>query len=81
MWGYSAPDFSRVAAAYGIESKTVSASEDIEQAVAWLASDETAPGLLQVMVDPMANAYPKLAFGRGMSSMEPHIQPLEMEGT
>jgi acetolactate synthase-1/2/3 large subunit len=81
MLGYSAPDFSRVAIAYGIESKTVSDSTDIEQGLAWLASNESAPGLLQVMVDPMANAYPKLAFGRGMSSMEPHEQPVEMEGT
>ncbi len=81
MWGYSAPDFSRVASAYGIESKTVSEPEDVEQMLAWLASNESAPGLLQVMVDPMANAYPKLAFGRGMSSMEPHAQPIEMEGT
>jgi acetolactate synthase-1/2/3 large subunit len=81
MWGYSAPDFSRVAAAYGIESKTISEPADIEQALTWLASNESAPGLLQVMVDPMANAYPKLAFGLGMSSMEPHAQPLEMEGT
>jgi acetolactate synthase-1/2/3 large subunit len=81
MWGYSAPDFSRVATAYGIESKTVADSTDIEQGLAWLASNESGPGLLQVMVDPMANAYPKLAFGRGMSSMEPHAQPVEMEGT
>jgi acetolactate synthase I/II/III large subunit len=81
MWGYSAPDFSRVAAAYGIESKTVSDAAGVQEMLAWLASDESAPGLLQVMIDPMANAYPKLAFGRGMSSMEPHAQPIEMEGT
>jgi acetolactate synthase-1/2/3 large subunit len=68
MWGYSAPDFRRIADAYGIDSRTVAEPADVAQA-------------LQVMVDPMANAYPKLAFGRGMSSMEPHAQPLEMEGT
>ena len=81
MWGYSAPDFKRVADAYGIESRTVAEPEDVAAALKWFTSSETAPGLLQVMVDPMANAYPKLAFGRGMSSMEPHSQPLEMEGT
>lgn len=81
MWGYSAPDFKRVADAYGIEAQTISESHDMESALKWLSSNETAPGLLQVMIDPMANAYPKLAFGRGMSSMEPHEQPLEMEGT
>ena len=81
MWGYSAPDFSRIAEAYGIQSQTISEPEGVQQAAEWLASDSNAPALLQVMVDPMANAYPKLAFGRGMSSMEPHAKPLEMEGT
>ena len=81
MWGYSAPDFSRVADAYGIPSRTVSEIDNVQQALSWFAEDYKAPGLLQVMIDPMANAYPKLAFGRGMSSMEPHAQPLEMEGT
>lgn len=81
MWGYSAPDFSRVAEAYGIQSKTVSRPESVQKALNWFAADDCSPGLLQVMVDPLANAYPKLAFGRGMSSMEPHAQPLEMEGT
>ena len=81
IWGYSAPDFSRVAMAYGIESKTVSDPTDIEQGLAWLASNESAPGLLQVMVDPMAHVIRSSLFGRGMSSMEPHEQPVEMEGT
>lgn len=81
MWGYSAPDFRRIADAYGIDSRTVTAPADVDQALRWFASDPKVPNLLQVMVDPMANAYPKLAFGRGMSSMEPHAQPLEMEGT
>ena len=81
MWGYSAPDFSRIAEAYGIQSQTISAPDGVQQAADWLASDSNAPALLQVMIDPMANAYPKLAFGRGMSSMEPHAKPLEMEGT
>ncbi len=81
MWGYSAPNFERIADAYGIRSKTVSESTDLDGAMSWLQQDEDGPCLLQVMVDSMANAYPKLAFGRGMSSMEPHEKPLEMEGT
>jgi acetolactate synthase-1/2/3 large subunit len=34
-----------------------------------------------VAVDPFANAYPKMAFGRPISEMEPRATPLEMEGT
>lgn len=33
------------------------------------------------MIDTYANAYPKLAFGRPMTEMEPQAKPLEMEGT
>jgi len=81
VWGYDAPDFARIAAAYNIESRTVEQPADLDQAITWFAKNPEAPGLLQVMIDPAANAYPKLAFGRGMSSMEPHATPLEMEGT
>ena len=81
MWGYSAPNFERVANAYGIAAKTVSETNDIDATLQWLNVDDGKPALLQVMVDSMTNAYPKLAFGRGMSSMEPHEKPLEMEGT
>ncbi len=81
VWGYSAPDFSRVADAYGIETRTIAQPADVGHALDWFSSERNSPSLLQVMVDPSANAYPKLAFGRGMSSMEPHAKPLEMEGT
>ena len=81
MWGYSAPDFARVSEAYGIPARTISEPAETQGALAWLAADNNSPGLLQVMINPMANAYPKLAFGHGMSSMEPFVKSLEMEGT
>lgn len=81
VWGYSAPDFSRVADAYGIETRTIAQPADVDHALDWFSTGRNSPSLLQVMVDPSANAYPKLAFGRGISSMEPHAKPLEMEGT
>jgi acetolactate synthase-1/2/3 large subunit len=81
MWGYSAPDFARVAAAYGIPSRTVEAPQAAAAAIHWLHAETEGPALLQVMISPFANAYPKLAFGRGMESMEPHEKPTEMEGT
>ncbi len=80
MWGYSAPDFSAVANAYGIPSRTVSDPEMVDASVDWL-SNESGPALLQVMVSPYANAYPKLAFGKGMSSMEPQELSVKMEST
>jgi acetolactate synthase-1/2/3 large subunit len=82
-WGYSAPDFSKVAEAYGIESKTIENQNEIEAAIDWFWTAENAakPQLLQVMIDPHTNTYPKIAFGRPITEMEPFAKPIEMEGT
>jgi len=81
VWGYSAPDFSRVAQAFEIGSARADAPEDLPGALAQLWADPAAPFLLTVAVDLMANAYPKLAFGRPVTEMEPLAQPIAMEGT
>jgi len=81
LWGYSAPDFAHVAESYGIASSTVDREADLEEALSKLWADPGKPALLQVMIDTYANAYPKLAFGRPMTEMEPLAKPLEMEGT
>ncbi|WP_281298243.1 thiamine pyrophosphate-binding protein [Flavobacterium limnophilum] len=82
-WGYSAPDFSKVALAYGIDAKTIENMDEIENAVEWLWKDENAakPQLLQVMINPHTNTYPKIAFGKPITEMEPFAKPIEMEGT
>jgi acetolactate synthase-1/2/3 large subunit len=78
MWGYGAPDFVRVAEAYGIAGRAVLIPEDVEAAVLWLAQAQ-GPRLLHVKIDASANAYPKVAFGRPMSDMEPGVKPTAME--
>lgn len=82
-WGYSAPDFAKVASAYNIESKTIDKAEDMLEAIEWLWSDENSfkPQLLQVMIDPHTNTYPKIAFGRPITEMEPFAKPIAMEAT
>jgi acetolactate synthase-1/2/3 large subunit len=80
--GYSAPDFECVAKAFGIESHTVSeGGRALENALGLLWKDPERPFLLQVMIDPDVNVYPKIAFGRPLTDMEPDVKPLEMEGT
>jgi acetolactate synthase-1/2/3 large subunit len=79
--GYSTPSFTAVAAAYGIASRAVSEPADLEDALHDLWRDPSAPALLEVMVDMHANAYPKLAFGRPITEMEPFAKPIAMEGT
>lgn len=81
LWGYSAPDFALVAAAYGIAGQTVEDGSDIERALNFLWEEPAEPALLQVMINTYANAYPKIAFGRPMTEMEPFAKPVEMEST
>ncbi len=82
-WGYDAPDFTKVALAYGIDAMTIENPDEIESAVHWLWKDEnsTKPQLLQVMIDPHTNTYPKIAFGRPITEMEPFAKPIAMEAT
>lgn len=80
-WGYSAPDFAAVAAGYAIRSHRVEGPQDVHEGLARMWSDPAEPFVLQVPVDSMANAYPKLAFGRPITEMEPLAQPVGMEGT
>ena len=82
-WGYDAPDFTKVALAYGIDAMTIENTDEIENSVNWLWNDENEnkPQLLQVMIDPHTNTYPKIAFGRPITEMEPFAKPIAMEAT
>jgi acetolactate synthase-1/2/3 large subunit len=81
LWGYSSPNFEQVAGGYGIAARTTERPDDIDSAMSWLWEDPDRPALLQVMVNTFANAYPKIAFGRPISQMEPFAKPIEMEST
>lgn len=81
LWGYSAPDFLKVAHAYGIESQRLIETGDIATALNWLWSAPRRPMLLEVEIASSVNVYPKMAFGRPITDMEPFCKPTEMEGT
>jgi acetolactate synthase I/II/III large subunit len=81
VWGYSAPDFVAVAEAYGIEAMRLEDVSQVEVAMNWLWSDLLKPMLLEVIVDQKTNCYPKIAYGRPISEMEPFAVPMGMEGT
>ena len=80
-WGYSAPDFAALARGYGIDAHGVHDRHGLRAALDVLWRDPAAPGLLDVRVDTFANAYPKHAFGRPISEMEPFALPVGMEST
>ncbi len=88
--GYDAPDFAKVAGAYDVAARRLDGDgveagpaldREIAAAIAWLWRDPREPALLEVTVPLTANVYPKLAFGRPITDMEPDAKPLDMEGT
>lgn len=81
VWGYSAPDFEKIANAYGIDTFSIQDENEVELGIQKLWADETKPFLLQVSIDAKTNVYPKIAFGRPISDMEPFVKAIEMEGT
>ena len=81
FWGYDTPEFDKIASAYRIPSGHVDRAEDVDAALTRMTADPQSPYLLEVTIETMANAYPKLAFGRAFGEMEPLARPLEMEGT
>jgi acetolactate synthase-1/2/3 large subunit len=72
-----------VATAYGIISVSISQEAEISDVVKWMWNEENhdKPVLVQVMIDPYTNTYPKIAFGKPITEMEPYASPIEMEGT
>jgi acetolactate synthase-1/2/3 large subunit len=81
VWGYSAPDFAAVGAAYGIETGRVEAADEVDDQIETMWRDPEEPYLLEVAIDTSANAYPKIAFGHPISEMEPFVAPKAMEST
>jgi acetolactate synthase-1/2/3 large subunit len=81
MWGYSAPDFVKVAEAYGILARRITSPVEIAESLRWLWADPLAPLLLEVDIASTVNVYPKMAFGRPITEMEPFFKSKEMEGT
>ncbi len=81
VWGYSAPNFEKVASAYGLESYTIYNETDVGLGLNRLCESTNSPFLLQVMIDLKTNVYPKIAFGRPIYEMEPFFLPKGIEGT
>jgi acetolactate synthase-1/2/3 large subunit len=81
LWGYSAPDFVRIGEAYGVASRRLERPDDIVNALTWLWETPLSSALLRVSIDVFANAYPKIAFGRPITEMEPFASSVDVEGT
>lgn len=74
VWGYSAPDFTAIARAYGIDSFSIEKEEDINIGLNRMWEDANAPFLLNVNINIHTNVYPKMLFGNPLTKMEPTIE-------
>lgn len=76
VWGYSSPDFEKIALAYGIPARTLTTTEECEDAFVWMKSQK-GPCLLQVMLDQNTDLLPKVKFGKPLSQMDPAVNFLD----
>ena len=74
MWGYGAPDFVAVARAYGLAARRIGSPDEVADAVAWLASNDQEPALLEIEIDPATCVRPKVTFGNPVYVMDPPPQ-------
>jgi acetolactate synthase-1/2/3 large subunit len=81
LWGYDTPDFARVGEAFGIKSFRIPGPETVEAGLRMLWEDPSTPALIDVTIDTLTNVYPKIAFGRPLTEMEPDSKPIAMEST
>jgi acetolactate synthase I/II/III large subunit len=76
--GYDAPDFERIAQAYGIPGTTVSEPYEVERGLGWLWNDPERAALLQVMISPELNVFPNVPFGSPITTMESLARPRDV---
>jgi acetolactate synthase-1/2/3 large subunit len=81
LWGYDAPDFAKVAEAFGIRAMSIRKQSEVRDGLHALWENPQEPMLIDVTIDTFTNVYPKIAFGRPLTEMEPDAKPIAMEST
>lgn len=76
--GYDAPDFVKVASAYGIPSRRSSKSSSLPGDIDWLLSGK-GPALLEVMIPRNFWVLPKSVFSRPVYDMKPFLGEEELK--
>ena len=76
--GYDAPDFVKVAHAYGIAADRAEATDGLRAKVEWLASQK-GPALLDVRTPREFWVLPKSSFARPVHDMKPYLAEQELK--
>lgn len=69
VWDYSAPDFSRIANAYGIDSYCINREQELNHGLGLLWENPNEPFLLEVEIDVKTNISPKVMWGDPLTKM------------
>lgn len=75
--GYSAPDFCRVAEAFGIKSVKISRLKEVNKKIGAVLAYK-GPILCEVLINPGQKLIPKLEFGRPIEDMSPYLSRAEL---
>ena len=73
VWDYSAPDFEKIAAAYGIKAKTVKIEEADDNIIKEFLKDNS-PALLNILMPLHTQVEPRLQFGNPLNKQHPIIE-------
>ena len=70
--GYSSPDFSAIAMAYGITAQRIDCAADMDRVLPLIA-DHKGPLLIEVMMEGATECRPRLAFGAKLDEQYPKL--------
>jgi acetolactate synthase-1/2/3 large subunit len=70
--GYSSPDFSAIAMAYGITAQRIDRAADMDRVLPLIA-DHKGPLLIEVMMEGATECRPRLAFGAKLDEQYPKL--------
>lgn len=70
--GYSSPDFTAIARAYGIEARRIAKATEMDEVLPMLATHK-GPLLVEVMMDGATECRPRLAFGSKLDEQYPKL--------
>lgn len=76
--GYDAPDFVKVARAYGVPAEKAEKNEELQAKIDWLASQK-GPAVLEVCVPQTFWVLPKSSYSRPVHDMKPYLGEQELK--
>ena len=76
--GYDAPDFVKVAHAYGIAADRAEKNDELRAKVEWLASQK-GPALLDISTPQAFWVLPKSSYARPVHDMKPYLGGQELK--